>query len=388
MTENSAEILSLVSEAQEAMSGQRWHDAALIWSKTIERAPENVQARIQKGNCLIQLADYKSAEEVFTKVKLQWPELPAGYLGLATVSLKNQKQRLGLQYLFQTLEKFPENKNARLLLCQLFMRFKQYEIAREFIFEPGVFEPDTSEIKSLLEKLDLDHCQFYNQDGLASVHNHEFMNLDKFKTAYERGMVASNHVDYNWHWRVHIGLWAAKCASSLQGDFVECGVNMGFLSSAIMTYLDWNTIDKQFFLLDTFKGIDENYISENEIKLGIVSKNRTKLEQGSYTDSYSQVKKNFEEWKNVRIIKGSVPETLEEVTAKKISFLHLDMNSTIPEQAALEFFWDRLEKGALVLMDDYAYRGFIEQKKGMDKVAKNRQREIVSLPTGQGLLIK
>ena len=96
----------------------------------------------------------------------------------------------------------------------------------------------------------------YNQDGLTSIHNHEFMSDDRFKKAYQRGVDAVG-VDYNWHWRVHIGLWAARTADHLQGDFVECGVNAGFLSSSIMCDLDWDSRNKTFFLLDTFSGLDE-----------------------------------------------------------------------------------------------------------------------------------
>ena len=63
-------------------------------------------------------------------------------------------------------------------------------------------------------------------------------------TAYARGVIAVGS-DYQWHWRVHVGLWAAFSASKLDGDFVECGVNRGFLSSAIMEDLD-GSIGKDF----------------------------------------------------------------------------------------------------------------------------------------------
>jgi len=103
----------------------------------------------------------------------------------------------------------------------------------------------------------------YDQDGLRSVHNHEFMGDPSFRKAYERGIRATGR-DYQWHWRVHVGLWVATCASRLPGDFVECGVNRGFLSSAVMDYLDWDSLGKHFYLLDTFKGIDERFTSAQD----------------------------------------------------------------------------------------------------------------------------
>lgn len=59
----------------------------------------------------------------------------------------------------------------------------------------------------------------YDQDGLRSIHNHDFMSAAEFVRAYARGVKAAG-TDYCWHWRVHVGLWAAKCAIKLNGDFV------------------------------------------------------------------------------------------------------------------------------------------------------------------------
>lgn len=83
----------------------------------------------------------------------------------------------------------------------------------------------------------------YNQDGLTTIHNHDFMDSPAFQAAYERGVTAAG-TDYNWHWRVHTGLRAAATASKPSGDFVDCGVNRGFLSSAIMQFLDWDRLGK------------------------------------------------------------------------------------------------------------------------------------------------
>jgi hypothetical protein len=64
------------------------------------------------------------------------------------------------------------------------------------------------------------------------------------------------------------------------------------------------------------------------------------------------------------------------------------MNCSPPEVAAAHFFWDRLVPGAFVLLDDYAYHGYRSQKVAMDDFASEKRHNILSLPTGQGLLIK
>lgn len=224
----------------------------------------------------------------------------------------------------------------------------------------------------------------YDRDGLQSIHNHDFMDDSRFVRAYNRGVKAAG--DFSWQWRVHIGLWAAENAARLNGDFVECGVNRGFLSSAIMEYLDWNSTGKTFYLLDTFSGLDERFIREDSI----VNKemNRAHLADGFYVSGAESVRENFSEWKNVTIIEGSVPESLELVDSTRVAYLHIDMNSAEPEVAAFEYFWDRLVPNAFVLLDDYAYHGYDLQKQAMDTAAAAKGHAIASLPTGQGLLIK
>jgi SAM-dependent methyltransferase len=227
----------------------------------------------------------------------------------------------------------------------------------------------------------------YEQDGLRSIHNHQFMDDSVFKKAYGRGVRAAGD-DYRWHWRVHVGLWAAACAARLNGDFVECGVNRGFLSSAIMDYLNWDSLGKHFYLLDTFRGLDERFVSPADKASGAVEKNRKSLASGFYVQSIEEVRANFSQWKNVSLIEGSIPETLPQVRAEKIAYLHLDMNCSPPEIAAIEFFWERLFPGAFVLLDDYGYYGYSSQKIAMDRFAQERGNNILSLPTGQGLLVK
>jgi hypothetical protein len=227
----------------------------------------------------------------------------------------------------------------------------------------------------------------YEFDGLFSIHNHDFMEMPEFIEAYNRGIEAAG-TDYKWFWRVHIGLWAARSAIRIEGDFVECGVNRGFLSSAIMKSLDWDRQGRTFYLLDTFNGTDMRYISEIEKAAGVIERGKKELESGFYTSNRQAVEKNFMEWVNKRIIVGSIPETLTQIVSTKLAFVHLDLNCSPPEVASLETLWGRVERGGLVLLDDYAYYGYQSQKEGVDTWAQKNGVPVASLPTGQGLMIK
>lgn len=225
-------------------------------------------------------------------------------------------------------------------------------------------------------------ADIYEADGLASIHDHTFLDDPRFRAAYDRGVAAAG--DYGWHWRVHIGLWAAETAARLDGDFVECGVNRGFLSSAIMKHLDWDSLGKMFYLLDTFEGIDPEQSADELERL----RNAKHIDEGFYVTDLKAVEKNFAEWKNVRIVKGPVPDTLSEISSEIIAFLHIDMNHAAPEVAALRTLWPRIAKAGIILLDDYAYFGYRPQKEAMDALGEELGFSVASLPTGQGLIIR
>jgi Macrocin-O-methyltransferase (TylF) len=230
-------------------------------------------------------------------------------------------------------------------------------------------------------------AKFYDWDGLASIHNHDFLTDPAFMKAYQRGL-KSGGSELNIYWRVHVALWAARAASKLDGDFIECGVNAGIISSTIMEYLDWNSLNKKFYLFDTFAGIDPRFLTEEEKSQGKLEYNKNIMDSGGYVTDVDLVRKNFSQWHNVEIVKGVVPETLSQVIVEKIAFVHLDMNCAMPEYEAVKHFWPRLVPGALLLLDDYAFFGYESQKKAMDQFAAEVNISILSLPTGQGLAIK
>lgn len=225
----------------------------------------------------------------------------------------------------------------------------------------------------------------YNTDGLATQHNCEFIKDPRFAAAYGFGMTdgpAGRHLE----WRVHMALWTALQAAQLSGDFIECGVNTGIVSGAIMTYLNFAKMpERTYYLLDTFAGIPEEQITEAERKAGVAGMN-AKYQGGD--SLFAMVQRKFSRWPNAKLVRGRVPDTLAHLTSDKFVFASIDMNVVEPEIAAAEFLWPRLVPGAFVLLDDYGWAPHIHQKRAWDVFAREKKIEILSLPTGQGLLMK
>ena len=221
----------------------------------------------------------------------------------------------------------------------------------------------------------------YSQDGLVTAHNSDFMNDPRFVRAYKKGEETGSWGGARIHWRAFVACWAADRARTLEGDFVECGVNRGGLSRAVMEYVDFASMeDRRFYLLDTYSGLVEQYISADEKKLG--------RKPGGYDECYESVRRTFSSFENVVILKGTVPDTLSEVRSEKVAYLSIDMNCVGPEIAAADFFWDKLVSGAAMVLDDYGWADHILQKRAFDDFAKRRNTLVLALPTGQGLILK
>ena len=192
------------------------------------------------------------------------------------------------------------------------------------------------------------------------------------------------------HYRAYIACYFAKYCSKLDGDFVECGVGKGLVSKTIVSYLNFAKINKFFFLFDTFEGIPIHQGKDCEIEnmnfLNKIYYNEYSKKEGNY---FNDVCKTFLNYPNVKIIKGIIPESFKDISINKVSYLHIDMDNAFAEIEAMKFFWNKIINYGIILLNDYAYgEEFSEQKRSLDKFAKDKNHEILTLPTGQGLIIK
>ncbi|MEO6490553.1 MAG: TylF/MycF/NovP-related O-methyltransferase [Ferruginibacter sp.] len=226
----------------------------------------------------------------------------------------------------------------------------------------------------------------YNSDGLTVFNNCDCLITPKFTKAYKASLLVNDWrgLDgnkFDMRWRYYIVCSLADQVKHLEGDFVECGVYKGGYSMAVINYIDFTKLNKQFWLFDTYEGLAWDHLTEKEKKAGLFEQYQ------HYESSYEVVQKNFGNLP-AKIIKGTVPETLSQCTASKIAYLSIDMNCVEPEISAAEYFWDKIVKGGVVILDDYGFRLHIEQKLAFDKFANEKNVPILQLPTGQGIIFK
>ncbi|WP_018240126.1 TylF/MycF/NovP-related O-methyltransferase [Ensifer sp. BR816] len=229
----------------------------------------------------------------------------------------------------------------------------------------------------------------YQADGFRVTNkNIEFMKEPKFAAAW-RFSEAGNREAWakrkrvpDVRWRAHTCCFAAQRALKLDGDFVEFGVNAGLLSMTVCEYLDFGSLDRKFWLFDTFAGIPEGKMTAREAAL---AKQRN---VGIYFDVYNIAKRNFAKFQNAVLVKGFLPQTLDGIPISKIAYLSIDLNVARYEKECIDRVWDKVVPGASIVLDDYAFVGCEEQNAMWNEFAAVHGQSILTLPTGQGLMIK
>jgi hypothetical protein len=210
------------------------------------------------------------------------------------------------------------------------------------------------------------------EDGIITIHNCSFRNTPDFQRCYQRAVKAATW-DYGIRYRVHQALWCSELAQSVEGDFVELGTGRGFIMSALLE----SGLKRRVHLFDTFL---PNLSDSAGKQLGGCSPH--------YADTLTRVQENFAEWPNAILHPGDVFDTLPATEIERVAFLHVDMNHPDPEEFGIRQLWPKMPKGAVMLLDDYAYNGFERQFERDNSLAAELGFRILSTPTGQGIVVK
>ena len=217
-----------------------------------------------------------------------------------------------------------------------------------------------------------------------------FLGDPRFKNAFEEVKGAHQYDQYGGDhtiaWRLNTLCWAARCALRAGGDFVECGVFKGDMAWVVSQVVGIENIPR-LWLYDSFEGFSPAWSSQADYpgNPGFLdyANAHYKVE-----GMYEYVVGRFVENANVRVIKGFLPESLEQGCPDRIGYLHIDLNSSRAEVAVLEQLFDKVVPGGVIVFDDYGWKLFYKQKEAEDAFMEERGYRVLELPTGQGLVVK
>lgn len=168
---------------------------------------------------------------------------------------------------------------------------------------------------------------------------------------------------------------------SLEGDIFEAGTGSGGSSKLILNCQKKHGAKKAMWLLDTFEGYqkvdrarDGNHVNINQCRCR----------------SFEEVGKLLRDAQvTCHLIKGLIPETLNQVRAEKLCFAHIDVNLHEPTYAATEFCLERMVPGGVIVFDDYCWPLTYGARTAIDEVCRRFKQQVVALPEStQAFLIK
>ncbi len=172
----------------------------------------------------------------------------------------------------------------------------------------------------------------------------------------------------------------ARSLRHLPGDSAECGALDGASSHVIMSALG---DDRPHHIFDSFSGLSQP--SEHDIpKTEAVRA----LQAGEFASPLENTRRNLAAHAQAVFYEGWIPERFGEVADKRFRLVSIDVDFYEPTRDSVRFFYPRLVPGGAIICDDYGFNTCPGARKAMDEAAECFGRQVVHVPTGQGLLIK
>jgi O-methyltransferase len=161
---------------------------------------------------------------------------------------------------------------------------------------------------------------------------------------------------------------ALDASRRCSGEVAECGVYKGGTAKILAELVP----DRPLYLFDTFCGMPETDPTRDLHKAGDFSD--TTLESvRAYLCAHA----------NVNCIAGMIPQSLATVHDRRFSFVHIDLDIYSSIKAACEFFYPRLERGGVLLFDDYGYPSCPGARAAVDEFFADKPETKMVMATGQ-----
>lgn len=219
------------------------------------------------------------------------------------------------------------------------------------------------------------------EDGMYNRNYRDFSSDLDFENAYLGAVKNATSAGRDPHIRWRARMFEYFLQKSLPGNCIEIGTGNGFFFYFALSKLAKKGCDlskSNFTFIDKF---DQDTVDR-------VTGNKTGGKTPQYADSITAVRDRFQQFGNTNVIQGLVPDVLNSFDIPELNFIHIDLNAALPEVAAMQILLPQLVPGGIIILDDYGFPETTESRIAHDSLADNFGYEILSLPTGQGLIIK
>lgn len=233
----------------------------------------------------------------------------------------------------------------------------------------------------------LKHHDAQNPDAVSIAHEYERINTF---SEYCPWNVGYDFLEIYQYIRPHSFVDIYKCfelwelvgqsAKLKEGDIIEVGVWRGGSGVLMAQKAKMSKIPCDVYLCDTFKGI---------VKAG---EHDPFYWNGRHDDTYIecvQFLAKRADLDNVKILEGIFPdETGREVEGCKFRLCHIDVDVYQSAHDIIEWIWDRLIPGGIVVYDDYGSKECKGITKHVNEQMKKKDRIVFYNLNGQGIMVK
>jgi hypothetical protein len=182
--------------------------------------------------------------------------------------------------------------------------------------------------------------------------------------------------DRKWTLREYV-----KFNNALPGDLAECGCYVG--TSAF--FIAQASTHGKLYLFDSFQGLSAPDATDKNIAESVMPWTEG---GGDLTASEATLRHNLARYDTIEVFPGWIPERFAEVADHEFRLVHIDVDLYQPTRDSLNFFYPRLVKGGVIVMDDYGFKTCPGATRAADELAASQGIEILHLATGQGVIMK
>lgn len=164
---------------------------------------------------------------------------------------------------------------------------------------------------------------------------------------------------------------------NIEGDTAECGAYEGATSYLICAFIQQHAQYKAHHIFDSFEGLSKPGKEDGD-----------HWKAGNLTAAEEICRNNLSQFDFVKYYKGWIPARFSEVQALTFSFVHIDVDLYQPTLDSITFFYERLNKGGIMICDDYGFITCPGAKKAMNDFFGDKAEPVIMLTTGQAFIIK
>lgn len=162
---------------------------------------------------------------------------------------------------------------------------------------------------------------------------------------------------------------------NVEGDVAECGTYRGAALVALALYATQRGIDKTFHGFDSFEGFAPAIAGDMEMGGAPLS---CKVPGGMNETSEALVlsKARALRLQNIVLHKGFFEDTLAQCSERSFSFVHCDCDTYDSYKECLQFFYPRLSRGGILLLDEYNDPAWPGCNKAVDEFLRECPEEL------------